>query len=293
MNHPIKSLLHSSAVLVTLFVASAAQAQVTLINDSFNDGGRTDGADPLDAQWHLISSNAVTASTAFNRLTLTSTDAGITHPHAITHFTPTSLGVGETLALSFDFNSIKTSANNNNRIRFGFYNSAGTQQNSDLLSTDVGTLYQDDLGYSVWAPRNITGSPVALYARNTDATANTTPISLTANTAIPGATTNAVEDTSAPTFSASASLSMTRTILGYDYTVNYGATSFSGSITTVTTFSFDMLDIWSINDINSGNSFAIDNVLLSYTAIPEPSAFAVLAGLATLAACVARRRIRR
>jgi hypothetical protein len=47
---------------------------------------------------------------------------------------------------------------------------------------------------------------------------------------------------------------------------------------------------WTIANRTAGNVFVLDQVEVSYTAIPEPSGYAVLAGFGMLSLAALRRR---
>ncbi|MDF3059492.1 MAG: hypothetical protein K0R17_3707 [Rariglobus sp.] len=283
-------LLFPAVLLTGALVAVAAHAQVTLIDDTFSDGGRTNGADVNDAQWHMITTNTATTTVTANALRTTAAAGAPAHPHAIAYFNNTTLGVGDTLAFSFTFTSNETNYTQGaTNVRWGLFNMGGSQQSSDLLTANVNTLYQNTTGYSVFGPRTTANNPVQIYSRSTNTTEDTTPISTAANVAIAGATANTTVSTFVTT-PINASLSLTRTVSGYDYSVGYAGTTFSGSFTTVTATTFNMVDIWAIT--NNSNSLTIDNVLVTYTAaaIPEPSSYALFAGAAGMAGALTLRR---
>jgi hypothetical protein len=254
--------------------SAVASAVITIDNsfalaldDTFSDGDRTDGSDPLDSQWRIMSNVAPTTaavvSGAFKLERTTSTSVGF-NPHAITTFPTQTLGVGQTLTMSFDFQSFGGAGAT--AIRFGIYDSGGTNLSADIAANPVnpGTVFQNDLGYSVFAPHQGT-QPITLYSRPANTTNNTLQIATGANTVVIGS-----QVPSSPTNTStvySASLSLERTSGGYNYSVTYAGTTFSGSTAIVNTTSFNTLSVFAITGQNQ--AFTLDNVRVSVTTPPS------------------------
>lgn len=285
---PIPRLLIPCVALALAAFASPAFA-ITLLDDSFTDLGRTNGADPNDSAWYLLANTTpATNSAASGSLSVGGTTAVQgTNPMLGTTFSSYNLAVGETITLSFDFRS--TGPASATGLRFGLYNSGGTNPSGDIFANppSTGTTFQNDLGYSVFAPHQGTQN-ITLYARPANATNNTIPVSAAANTTVLGSA--ALASATNTTNFYNASLALTRTLSGYNYAVGYAGTSFSGSTTNVQTSTFDSLVIFSIQTNSLAQVLTIDNVLV--TAVPEPSVYGAL-GLLLCAAHVVRRRMRR
>lgn len=294
-----------AAAVLGLIALTAAQAQTTLINDSFNDLDRTNGADENDTQWRLIVggstetlvSNQINVPGGSNyastgTLLVTSRPAATANPHWLATFNSTTLAVGDSLSLSFTYSSTDT-ASQASGLRFGFYNSGGTSQSADLPGGSVDALYQDDVGYTLFAPRAASGN-VQLYVKGTNATADITNISTAANTALAGtsAITGSTLGSATPT-TFTATLQLTRTASGYDYTSTWGGANLSASTTNVVTSTFDTLEIFSF--LGSSAQVRIDDVLLTYTtaSVPEPSSYVAIAGSLGLVGAVSKRRLGR
>ncbi|BBD65382.1 hypothetical protein NIES4072_09430 [Nostoc commune NIES-4072] len=194
LNKYLKLVL-SSALLVTIVItfSEKAKAQV-FVNDTYTDGGRTNGVDPLDISWFEISSNFYqTVSTppqiqldvvndpilgTGNALNLdtpsfVSFNSSFLPAHfALGTFAPVSLGnnIGDALDLSFDFRFTtepslsSTSAEfpqiRGSGLRFGLYNSGDTPVTTDILNSLVGssTPIEDDGGYWVLSGLAVTKS---------------------------------------------------------------------------------------------------------------------------------------
>ena len=236
----------------------------TILDDTFTDGGRTNGTDALDSQWYFMANATPTsADVTGGELVLGTTSTGVagTNPHAVTTFPSQTLATGHTLTMSFNFKS--NAAANSTGIRFGIYNSGGTNLSGDLYANPPapGTTFQNDLGYSVFAPHQGTQA-ITLYSRPANSTANTVQLAAAANTNVINNSTSVATATNA-TSTYSASLALSRTASGYNYTVTYAGTTFSGSTTNVTTSTFDTLAIFAIE---AGNNFlTLDNVKIVLT----------------------------
>jgi hypothetical protein len=121
-----------------------------LVDETFSDGGRTNGADSKDADWFTIGapgtalavvddSAGIGAGNAL-RLSPTTTSQGLVAmlPNLVT------LAEGETLRLSFTYRFTgTTNLNMAARLRFGLYNSWGTPTTSDANTV----VRKNDEGY--------------------------------------------------------------------------------------------------------------------------------------------------
>jgi uncharacterized protein affecting Mg2+/Co2+ transport len=252
------------------------------LDDTFSDGDRTDGADPLDSQWRLMSNVVPTTAGvvdgAFKMERTTSTSVGF-NPHPVTTFPTQTLAIGQTITMSFDFRSLGGAGAT--AIRFGLYNSGGTNLGADIATNPVnpGTVFQNDLGYSVFAPHQGT-QPITLYSRPANTTNNTLQIATAANTTVIGSQAPASPTNTSTVYSAG--LSLERTSGGYNYTVTYAGTTFSGSTAIVNTTSFNTLSVFAITGQNQ--AFTLDNVRVSVATPPPANALATWRSLQGLPA---------
>lgn len=234
-----------------------------VLDDTFSDGDRTDGADPLDSQWRLMTNvtptTAGAAGGAFKLERTTSTSVGF-NPHAITNFPTQTVGVGQTISMSFDFQSLGSAGATS--IRFGLYNSGGTNLNADIAANPVnpGTVFQNDLGYSVFAPHQGTQA-ITLYSRPANTTNNSLQLAAGANTTVIGSQAPLAATNTSTVYSAN--LTLERTSGGYNYSVTYAGTTFTGATAIVNTTSFDTLAIFAITGQNQ--AFTLDNVRVTVT----------------------------
>ncbi|MEH2378204.1 MAG: hypothetical protein V7K27_04755 [Nostoc sp.] len=176
----------SSALLLSVITSFSEKAKAQVfVNDTFTDGGRTNGTDPLDISWFEISSNFYqTVSTPpqiqlgvvddpilgiGNALNLDTPsfltfNSSFLPPHfALGTFAGVSLGnnIGDALDFSFDFRfttkpslsgtSAELTQIRGSGLRFGLYNSGDTPVTTDILASLVGsgTPVEDDGGYLV------------------------------------------------------------------------------------------------------------------------------------------------
>ncbi|MET0262614.1 MAG: hypothetical protein ABW223_06935 [Rariglobus sp.] len=240
------------AGLLAVSAVSSAHAATTLVDDQFNDGGLTNGADPLDAAWSSQANSTPTlgafnsTGNTSNALIIDSTATFSGNQGQFTNATP--LAIGESITLSFDFRITNAAGNNDAGLRFGLSSSANTYAFTFGTGTTSG-------GNIVQFGANTVGGSNVIYT--------------------PSGASFAINNTASHTFS----LTITRT----------GGTSLSflGSVdaNTVSAVTSNSISNFTFNNIilgqgNTTNDFNIDNVLVSV--IPEPSTYATLAGLVAL-----------
>ncbi|MBG1262681.1 hypothetical protein [Nostoc commune] len=185
--------LLSSALLLTVGTSFSEKVNgQTFVNDTFTDGGVTNGADPLDISWFGLSSNLYQRVSTPSRIQLSVVEDQILGsgkalnldtpsittygdsfyaPHyALGTFAPVTLGSepGDTLYLSFDFRfTTKPSTSTTSSevlgfraggLRFGLFNSASTPVTTNILASlfRSGTPVEDDGGY--WVAVGLAGT---------------------------------------------------------------------------------------------------------------------------------------
>lgn len=247
--------------LLASVAAIPARSATTLVDDQFIDGGLTDGTDAADAVWTSLSNTALTVG-AFNSTDNTSNalrvDSTATFSGTKGAFTnATALAVGESITVSFDFRIINTAANDGAGLRFGLSSSSNTYAFTFGTGTTAGG------GMAQFGANTVGGT-------NTIYTASGTPFS--------------INDTATHSFV----LTLTRTSgtsLSFLGSVDANTTSAVTS-NSISNFTFTSIVL---GQGNTANDFNIDNVLVSQGAIPEPSVFAALAGLAALGLVMFKR----
>lgn len=127
---------------IMLLCTAVLQAGV-LIQDGFDDGGRTNGTDALDADWWRVYSytldvNASGGLGSGHALSVVGTGNSL----FLANFPSQILdGDGDRMTLKFDFQILELA---NSTIRFGLLNANGTPVETDV---DVDDLADDDGGY--------------------------------------------------------------------------------------------------------------------------------------------------
>lgn len=282
---------HFNAILIfALWAGGSALPAAVILNETFSDGDYTEGADPADSQWRVhtnIAATTLSGSAGNLEIGRIGANGNGFNPGAVTTFSPQSLAVGETIILSFDFNVLGGTAGADG-LRFGLYNSGTTSLSSDLVGNPpgTGTTFQNDVGYSVFAPLHGTQNASLRY-RAASGTNNILQISAAANTSIG---TGTIGSPTSSGIASSASFSIGRVAANtYNFNVNFAGNSFAVSSYSpaASTDTFDTLTVFTIIPATATyQSLVLDNVKVEV--VPEPSASAC--ALLGLLACTRRRR---
>lgn len=271
MNSISKKILPLAAWLTTASLACSAPVFLDDFSDNNRDGWFSSSTS---------SSNNVDASSG----------ALVVNPgrSVQTHFTATTIALGETLTFSFDV-LFSNPADQNGGFRFGLFDSNGS-----TIPTADGNIYTNYNGTIITTnPAAASGTPVVFRNREAgmgDALMTSTGGGLYTTVGNSGGSAGAFP---AGVF-LNASMSLTRTESGLDLfmEIKNGSTvlqTHSVTSTSPDTFTFDALGVSGVTGVNM---FTLDNVMISYSAssIPEPSTYAALAGLGALALVGCRRR---
>jgi hypothetical protein len=292
------------AVMPLLFAAALMPAMAfsqVIVNDSWTDGGRNNGADPQDTDWWTsTSSQAIEVSTGSLGLVSGTSGRGI---HGT--FAAQALGIGDTLTATFMFttpNTVVASPGSQAAFRIGWFDTTGKPGLAADLSASSGSpnaIYNNLAGYMMdydvnFASANIqfrertngaSGQLMAATADFANLQSGGTVYSFTANTAYKGVF--SVKRTGADSLDLTGQLYQGASLLS----------SFTGSDSTGIASTFGMLAF----HVNSGvfgssatpnaadNGIDFSNITIEYSAVPEPASAALL-GLAGLMACFRRRR---
>lgn len=236
-----------------------------VLEDTFTDLDYTDGTDPLDSQWRIhTNSTTTTLGAASGALVIgrTTTNGNGFNPGAVTTFPAQTLAIGQSIKLSFDaIVSGGTVAADN--FRFGLYNSGGTNMTANLVGNPppFGTVFQNDVGYSLFAPLHTTGTASLRY-RTTSGTNNVLQLSAAPNISIGTGSITSATSSGTP-FSGSLSIVRVGTN-SYDLTAEFAGntfavTSYSPALATTT---FDTLSFFTV--MNQANmSLTVDNVRIA------------------------------
>jgi hypothetical protein len=290
-------------VLTGTLLATFSPAHATLIvDDSWADGGRTNGADPLDTGWWTsTASTAIEVSVGSLGLVTGSSGRGI---HGT--FTPQTLNVGDTLKASFTFTTPATIGSAlSAAFKIGLFNTNG---NAGLAA---------DLSASSGTPNPIY-NPLPGYMMDYDVVTGSENIQFREKDPVPGSTGQLLGTTtgftslagggSTYTFAANTTytgvISATKTATGLDLTgsLSQGATllsTFTTSDSTPSTSTFDLLAFHAnasvfgssnvVGAANNGIDFS--NIKIELNSVPEPSA--ILLGIVTASVMGAYSIVRR
>ncbi|CAM3032086.1 PEP-CTERM sorting domain-containing protein [Rariglobus hedericola] len=238
------------AGLLAVSAVSSAHAATILVDDQFNDGGLTNGADPLDTAW---TTTAGTLSVTSNALTQSATtffavkaDTGAT---ALTNG-----GANDSITLSLDLRATSNPGAADAGFRFGFSTATKT--------------YLFHIGTGGTAPGGFKefSSPDSISGGGATYTTSPTP-------GVAQSITNTAYHTFSMTItrSGASSLSFIATLDGTTYT--------SVTSNSISDFTFNRIIL---GEGGTAIPFAVDNVLVTQGTIPEPSTYAALVGLAAL-----------
>jgi len=208
----------------------------------------------------------------------------------IAKFTATTLAVGDTLTLSFDYRfTIAPSTGTASGVRFGLYDSKGT----DYTVPTADTYDNNDKGYRVYSAASsssLAGSLSKEDGGDGSGNAGSAGGGSGDNTLL-GSPTNFNQSTTTARYS----FSITRdsaTQVSFGLSIN-GTNRLSSSVTDSSSaiFTFDELLIGA----GTATAYAFDNVTVVFTpsAVPEPSAYALLFSALAGAAVITTRRQRR
>jgi hypothetical protein len=270
---------HPASRLAALAFVAATGAHAQLINENFN----SNAANPNTLGWYYAAPATSTFTAASGALQFTSGDSSTNNVSVFRQFTETTLAVNETLQASFTFTAFAnqpiSSLTANNHFRIGLFDTSNTFTGNQGASPWTGS----NAGYQM-------GIGAGSASSNSQFGYRTNQANIVSFSSIGTAQSHRITSYADPV---SVIFSVTRTETGItlsgSYTQNSVTTTFT-SVTPVTSlFTFDTLWIGygSTNSV-ADRGFTIDNV--SLTVIPEPSAFAALAGLGALGLAATRRR---
>lgn len=301
---PLSKFSFSRRAILLLAAAFALPVEwgraTVLLDETFADGTRTTQSPPTSLDWFASVSGQVTTEVGSVSILGSSTARSL-----VGYFTsggygsPQSLSIGDDLTISFDFTFTGTlGTGTGNLIRYGIYNSdGGTQFTAD--NADPATL----VGYGGYMAsiNNINGTTqgfinTEIYERNTAGAARLI-VNTGSYTKQASGTYQAASFTVGLTYHFEVSVSRTdSSTVQIDSEISGGDLSSpitaSFTDTTSTYTAFDTIAFTSFGGASSSGSSqtTFSNIKVTLTAIPEPSALALL-GLAGLG--FARMRLRK
>jgi hypothetical protein len=244
------------------------------ISDNFNDGDRNG--------WYFT--NGPTVSAVGNELVVstTSTSTSIFRRIAGEFSSQTLTNVGDTITLSMDFKLTDfTVANVNRAFRFGLFTTNATSLTADSTTSAEATVtaLSDDKGYFVGIGQ---GTGTSALQRE-DGTGASFMAGSDAPTLLAGTTT--VLDQNWHSVVLKITKDTASTVL-LDFNLDGGAIEMSNGGSTTVYATFNNIGL---SNGSSNTDFVVDNVVVDFTAIPEPATLSILA-LGALAALRRKHR---
>ena len=277
INHVYRSLRFQTGfakrIAVLLGLLLGAQVQATLlVNDTFSDGERLTENQPGSLHWVTggPSSNvSVNSSTGMTFL-----DASKGQATAMAYFSPTVLELGQSITLSFNY-SFQQIANGDNNFMFGLYNSGGSYATKDGMGFN-NSIFNS---YTGFAASGVFGSDPSGPGRDHIEARDKTGNNLLSIATYTEGQEYIQSGAATPGQIYTASLQISRTAAGMTVESRVGNTDIVQKFTTDLFTKFDTVGIFSNG--NTG-SFAIDNVQVNYSGLPEPSPCWAMACLGVL-----------
>lgn len=270
-------------MMLVAFMPLAAKATVVL-NDTFTDGGRTNGADAQDTAWFAtekastvtiaVGTDSVLSGGNAQSLTTTSTSTTIFRRLAGEFSSQTLTNVGDWISLSVDFRltSLGTGGNTSRAFKVGLLNNNGSSLTADLTNSaeptsSTPTPLSNDFGYFVGIGSGTTGTTALAQEVGTGATflAGTDLNYLTPTAGLSPQIRDLLAHSLVLTITKD-----TATTLKIDFNLDGGAIDLTsgGGSTLYTTFNEVGLSTGA-----NATGFVIDNVVVT---IPEPATIALL-----------------
>jgi hypothetical protein len=316
-------------LLLTLlcFGASCAYANTSIIfNDSWSDGGYTDGADATDTAWYgTTGSSALDSNSYTSTVNLLSARSGGSGRGFHGVFDSQSIAsTGDKITVTYSFTTPATVGDKSTALKVGFFNSNGaTAQNpnndsggspraivgdpihtqSSLGSTDAG--WDAVYGESVDLDANYSGTSNFGFKSKTSSVAtgrllNSSTGWTSQGSNVDGAYTIAANTSYVGTFSIE---NMGDNLYDLSASISFDGAELASETREGKTIAANTFDIIAFNhssgafgSTNSGgvadNGIDYTNIQVAFTQVPEPSAYALLLGGVAVVIAVARRKQR-
>ena len=270
--------------LYAALLATPGMGQV-IVDDSWTDGGRDNGADALDTDWWTsTASTAIEVGPGFLGLVTGTSGRGI---HGT--FPSQTLAIGETLVATFTFTTPATvSAGSSTAFRVGLFDTTGKPGLSADLSASSGSpnpIYNNLLGYMIDYDVNTATADIAVRERTNAASGQLLAATGDYTSLGTGGDLYAI----APNTSYTGVLSLALSASGLEITgsISQGAnllSTFSVEDATVSTATFGMLAFHANSNTfgtsntpnTDDNGIDFTNVRVELIPIPEPAMLGAL-----------------
>ena len=316
-------------LLLTLLCVSAscAYANTSIIfNDSWADGGYTNGADATDTAWYgTTGSSALDSNSYTSTVNLLSARSGSSGRGFHGVFASQSIAsVGDKITVTYSFTTPATVGDKSTALKVGFFNSNGAtaanpnndsegspraivgdpiHTQSSLGSTDTGwdTVY----GEAVDLDANFSGTSNFGFKSKTSAVAtgrllNSSTGWTSQGSNVDGAYTIVANTSYTGTFSIE---NVGGDLYDLSASISSGGSELASETREGKTIAANTFDIVAFNhssnafgSTNSGgvadNGIDYTNIQVAFTQVPEPSAYALLLGAVAVVIAVARRKQR-
>jgi len=230
------------------------------MDDTFSDGSRTNQALPGSAHWYAGGESRTVGVTS-QGLTFQNSNDGV-----MAYFSATTLNVGDSLTLSFDYSFTKT-VQNDNSFMFGLYNSAGSQMSQDGGNFNANTFKN----YTGYATSGILGKDTSKTGFDHIETRNIKNNNLINMSTYTEGDTDVQSGAATPGQIYEASMQISRTAAGIVVQSQIGDTVMVQTYTNAMFTTFDTVGVFAPN--GDAGTFTLDNVQLDYVGAPEPSTF--------------------
>lgn len=292
----VRSLFLSLGAFALAALGARAQVTSTVYTADFTSG---------TAGWYSSAASDITwnagGSLRYNTAPVPPATSAV-NTHLLTYFDPVTLSLGSKLEITYNISFSTVPAANSRSFRIGLFDSGGAQISASGLGQALST-YNDYDGYRTDHFLNLTTNSTSNPIRFTSRSGTGTSLIIDSPTGAYGTTSSQPATfggyygiQSDVTYMTSYSIERTlddQLILTYAFwnpAVEGSGHARAHTLSGTLHYTFDTLAFGVVNTI--ADSFTLDNVIVTHTAIPEPSTYALIGGIASLLAVGFLRRRR-
>ncbi len=258
-----------AASLSALSLTAATGPQTVIVNDTFTDNERVTQNPPGTLQW-FASGGTSTLAASGGTLILTLTGGR----HAAAYFPETTIAIGESIELAFDFKTTAEFANQAGGLRFALLHSNGNTK----VTADNSNLTVTYIGYGVTTNAAPTATNPTVLRERTSTTASQLITSTGSYIALTGGSGGPIATfTAGPVYRATLRVERLDTDLVRVTTTYSGGSLPAYEVTTtdvagaVTAFDTIALAIGSANSVAAVTEITFDNVAVTHYGVPPPT----------------------